>query len=113
MWPFNKSRRFPGVKENADGTIEFELTDGEEREADRALEMFQGLVVHPDAAERVRNGTIAVALARYAKDMVGLDCDVDTESQRKSRGRDIEATLEKAVASMWKSYSLSPMPIYI
>jgi TPR repeat protein len=68
MWPFTKSARFPGVKENTDGTIEFELTAGEAREADRALEMFKGLVVHAEAAERIRNGTIAVALARYAKD---------------------------------------------
>jgi hypothetical protein len=63
MRPFKTSRRFPGVKQNTDGTIEFELSGEEAREADRALEMFKGLLVHPDSAEPIRNGTIAVALS--------------------------------------------------
>jgi hypothetical protein len=65
--------------------------------------MFKGLVVHPEAAERIRNGTIAVALARYAKDMVDVHCDIETESERTRRWREIEGTLEKAVAAVWKS----------
>ena len=27
MWPLRQSRRFPGVKENTDGTIDFELSE--------------------------------------------------------------------------------------
>jgi hypothetical protein len=34
MWPFAKKQRFPGVKQNSDGTIEFSATDEEARAAD-------------------------------------------------------------------------------
>jgi len=74
MWPFSKKSRFPGVKENADGTIEFSLTDEEAREADLALKAFKGLLVHPEAAEKLRNGTTAVALSRYATELVRTHC---------------------------------------
>jgi hypothetical protein len=55
MWPFSKKHHFPGVEQNSDGTINFSLTDDEAREADRALKMFEGLLVHRDAAEIITN----------------------------------------------------------
>jgi hypothetical protein len=36
MWPFSKQHSFPGVKHNADGTMDFFLTDEEARQADLA-----------------------------------------------------------------------------
>jgi len=113
MWPFSKKHRFPGVEENSDGTINFSLTDDEAREADRALEMFKGYVVHPDAAEKIRNGTIAVALSRYANELVTFNYDPDSEAELKSNWSVIKQTLEKAVAAVWKSYSLYPLPIFL
>ena len=110
---FKREHRFPGVEENSDGTINFSLTDDEVREADRALEMFKGYVVHPDAVEKVRNGTIAVALSRYASELVTLNCDPDSEVELKSNWPVLKQTLEKAVAAVWKSYSLYPLPIFL
>jgi hypothetical protein len=74
MWPFSKKHRFPGVKENVDGTIDFSLTDEEAREADFALQSFKGVLVHPDAADKVHNGTIAVALSHYANKLISTHC---------------------------------------
>jgi len=51
------------VKENRNGTIEFTLTDEEALRADCALDNLAGLSFHPEAADRIRNGTIAVALS--------------------------------------------------
>ncbi len=113
MWPFSKKQRFPGVKQNADGTIDFSLTDEEARQADLALQTFKGVVVHPEVAERVRNGTIAVALSRYAKELVAMHCVVVTESEYKANWPMIQEALEKAVAAVWKSYSLCPLPIFL
>jgi hypothetical protein len=113
MWPFSIKHRFPGVEENSDGTINFSLTDDEAREADRALEMFKGSVVHPDAAEKIRNGTIAVALSHYASELVKFKCDLDSEAELKSKSQVIKQTLEKAIAAVWKSYCLYPLPIFL
>jgi hypothetical protein len=113
MWPFTKSRQFPGVRENPDGTIEFELTEEEVREADRAFALFKGRVVHGDAAELIRNGTIAVTLSRYAKDLMSLNGDGGTDSDGMAHLPEVSARIEKAVAAMWKAYSLNPMPVYL
>jgi hypothetical protein len=109
MWPFSKKHRFPGIEENPDGTINFSLTDDEARKADRALEMFKGYVVHPDAAEKVRNGTIAVALSHYASELVTFKCNPALESNSSV----IKQTLGKAIAAVWKSYNLYPLPIFL
>lgn len=101
------------MKENPDGTIEFSLTDEEAREADLALEAFKGVLVHPEAADKVRNGTIAVALSRYATELVGTHCLGLSESEYRANWPSIQRTLEKAVAAVWKSYSLSPLPIFL
>jgi len=113
MWPFSKKHRFPGVEENPDGTINFSLTDDEAREADHALEMFKGYVVHPEGAEKIRNGTIAVALSHYASELVIFKCDPDPEAKLKSNSPVIKQTLEKAIAAVWKSHSLCPLPIFL
>ena len=113
MWPFSKKFRYPGVKENADGTIDFSLTQEEAREADTALKAFEGYVVHPEAAEKLRNGAMAVALCRYAKDMVGFNCTNLTEAEVGSRWSVIRDTLQKAIAAVWKSYSLHALPIFL
>lgn len=113
MWLLSRMQSFPGVKQNADGTIEFSLTDEEAREADLALQAFKGVLVHPEVAERVRNGTIAVALSRYAKDLVAKDCIVVTKPEYEANLPAIQRALEKAVAAVWKSYSLCPLPIFL
>jgi len=113
MWPFSKKHRFPGVEQNADGTINFSLTDDEAREADRASQMFKGYVVHPDAAEKIRNGTIAVALSRYANELVTFKCDPDSETELRANWPVIKQTLKRAIAAVWKSYSLYPLPIFL
>ncbi len=113
MWPFSKKEHYPGVKENPDGTIEFSLTDEEAREADLALRTFEGVLVHPEAAERVRSGTIAVALSHYARDLVNTHCVGLTEEQFSSNWSGIRSVLIKAVAAVWKSFSLCPLPIFL
>jgi hypothetical protein len=105
MWPFSKGRNFPEVKQNSDGTINFSLTEDEAREVDLALQMFKDLLVHPDVAEKLRNGTIAVALSRYAKELVATSSSESLPLTREP--------LEKAVAAVWKSYSLYPSPIFL
>lgn len=111
MW--QQRQRFPGVKENSDGTIDFSLTDEEAREADLALQAFKGVLVHPDAADQVRNGTIAVALCRYAKDLVTQHYAEAVDIQDPSKWSAVQAAVEKAVAAVWKSYSLFPLPIFL
>jgi hypothetical protein len=41
-----RTMRFPGVKENQDGTIEFSLTDEEAWRADLALKELKGVLFH-------------------------------------------------------------------
>ena len=113
MWPFTKKQRFSGIKENADGTIEFSLTDEEAREADTALYAFKGVLVHPDYAERVRNGTVAVALCRHAKDCVTQRFVEAEDTEDRAKWAAVRDAAEKAVASVWKSYSLFPLPIFL
>ena len=113
MRSFPEQHPFPGVKQNADGTIDFSLTDEEAREADLALQAFKGLLVHPEVAERVRNGTIAVALSRYAKDLVATHCVGVTELDYKANWPVIQRAIEKAVAAVWKASSLCSLPILL
>ena len=113
MWPFSKRQRFPGVKENPDGTIDFSLTDDEAREADLALQAFKGVLVHPDAADQLRNGTIAVALCRYAKDLVTQRYVEAEDTEDRARWSAVREAVAKAVAAVWKSYSLFPLPIFL
>ena len=113
MWPFFKKQRFPGIKQKNDGTIEFSLTDDEAREANLALQAWKGSLVHPEFAEKVRNGTIAVALSHYAQRLVMILPDVNTQSELKSNWPTIQVTLEKAIAAVWKSYSLCPLPVFL
>ena len=113
MWPFSKKHRFPGVKLHTDGTIDFTLTNEEADAADRALHAFKDTLVHPEVAEKVRNGTIAVALCHYARTLIEMHCAGLTETQYKKNWSVIQKTLEKAVAAVWKSYSLCPLPIFL
>jgi len=112
VWTFSKKDRFPGVKINADETIDFTLTNEEASAADLALHQFKDIFVHPEVAEKVRNGTIAVALCRYAKNLLAEDKTTGGECIRDNRST-IQKTLEKAVAAVWKSYSLCPLPIFL
>jgi hypothetical protein len=113
MCPFPRKDRFPGVKLNAEGTIDFTLTNEEANAADLALQGFKDVLVHPEVAEKVRNGTIAVALCHYAKNLIAVHCAGLTETEYKNDWDIIEETLEKAVAAVWKSYSLCPIPIFL
>jgi len=113
MWPLSRQRSYPGVQEHANGKITFSLTEEEARESDQALKAFAGLLVHPEAAERIRDGTIAVALSHYAKNLVNTHCVGITESEYRANRVVIEAVIEKAVASEWKASSLCPLPVFI
>jgi len=113
MWPFSKRERFPGVKQNADGTIDFILTDEESREVDLALKAFEGVLVHPEVAERIRDGTIAVALSNYAKDLVARHCNGVTELEYNTNWPAMRGAIEKAVAAEWKASSLCPLPVFL
>lgn len=113
MWEFSKKQRFPGVRPNADGTIDFSLTEEEAREADLALQSFKGVLVHPEVAEKIRNGTIAVALSRYAKNLVAMHCIRVAESEYNANWPAIQGVLEKAVAAVWKSYSMCSLSIFL
>jgi hypothetical protein len=113
MWFFPRKLQFPGIKQQPDGSIEFTLTDEEAGAADSALKAFADVLVHPEVADRVRNGTIAVALSRYARQLVLEHCTGIAESDYKSKWPVIRATLEKAVAAEWKSYSLCALPIFL
>jgi hypothetical protein len=110
---FSRGSRFPGVKENPDGTIDFTLTDEEAREADRALLMFKDVLVHPDAADQIRNGTIAVALCRYALDLVADSYADAKDTDDNAKWAQVNDASIKAVAASWKAYSLSPLPIFL
>ena len=112
MWPFTKRCRFPGVKENRNGTIEFTLTDEEALRADCALDNLAELSLHPEAADRIRNGTIAVALSNYANELVTALNDIP-ESEYRLKWHTIQLTVQKAVAAVWKSYSLYPLPVFL
>ena len=112
MWPFSKKQRFPGVKVNTNGTIDFSLTAEERLEVDLAFQAFKGLYAHPDYSEKITNGIRAVALSRYAKNLVDVHIGV-TKKEFKSNWSAIQRDLEKAVAAVWKSYSLYPLPIFL
>ena len=87
------------------------MTREEAREADAALAEFKGHVVHPDYAERVRNGAIAVALSHYARGLVQVHKD-EIASANGQPSRKLQSVLAKAIAAVWKSSSLSPLPIF-
>src|SRR5271166_3289553 len=107
-----KSAVFPGVTQNEDGSIDFSLTDDEDGAITRALALFQDVMVHPEAAERIQKGTMAVALSHYAKDLVRENIGV-SRSEFQSKWPDIKSNLEKSIAAVWKAYSLYPLPILL
>jgi len=113
MWSCSRKIQYPGVKENSDGTIEFSLTEEESREADLALKTFTGYVVHPAAAGKICTGTIAVALNQYAKDLVVQHYNDIRDVELKSNRISIREILKKAIAAVWKSYSLWPLPVFL
>ncbi len=110
--PENGRPRFPGITENGDGTISFSLTDEEQHAIDHQFTYFKDIYIHPDAAERVQHGIMAVALSDYAKDLVRARI-VISEEERKAKWPEVRTDIEKAIAAMWKAYSLSPLPIYL
>jgi hypothetical protein len=111
MSPFSRELKFPGVDLRPDGTIDFTLTAEEAREADSALSEFAGQVVHPDYADRIRNGTIAVALSHYARGLVQSHLSEIAAANGKLPGT-LQTVLAKAIAAVWKSSSLCPLPIF-
>jgi hypothetical protein len=107
MLPFSNELEFPGVALRRDGSIDFTLTPEEARAADAALAEFKDYIVHPDYADRIRNGTIAVALSHYARDLINAH-----EAEMAASARTRQKVLTKAIAAVWKASSLSPFPIY-
>jgi len=111
MWPLSQELKFPGVALQPDGTIDFTLTPEEARAADAALAEFKGYVVHPDYADRIRNGTVAVALSHYARDLIHAHQSKIASANRQVSGK-LQSVLAKAIAAVWKASSLSPLPIF-
>jgi curved DNA-binding protein CbpA len=116
-----RKMHLPGVKVNQDGTIEFSLTDEEAWRADLALNTLKGVLLHPEAVDRVPHGMVANALSRYAKELF-MDLDKNfgmldsSESEFKPNWNTVHitlGTLEKAVAAFLKAYCLSPLPIFL
>jgi hypothetical protein len=56
---------------------------------------------------------MAVALSRYAKDLVSIQCIGSTAADHRATSPTIEKALEKAVAAVWKSYSLYALPVFL
>jgi hypothetical protein len=113
MWPFSKKQAFPGVTQREDGTIEFTLTDDEVEAINCTMSNFDDVLIHPDAVERISQGTTAVALSRYAKDLVNLHSSPQTKEEYRRDWPVIEIDLRKAVAAVWKSYGMCQLPIYV
>jgi hypothetical protein len=113
MPPMNRQESLPGISVSQDGTVEFCLTEEEAREADLALSAFTGHLVHPEAAERIRNGTIAVALSRYAKNLVRDHCLLVEQEEFERRWPEIRTALFKAIAAEWKAHMLYPLPVFL
>ena len=111
MGLFSHKLKFPGVALRPDGTIDFTLTPEEAREADAALAELKGYEGHPDYAERIRNGTIAVALSHYAKGLVHAHRSEIAIAKGQPSPK-LQSVLAKAIAAVWKSSSLSPLPIF-
>jgi hypothetical protein len=108
---FSRKVGFPGIALQADGSIDFTLTPEESRVTDAALAEFKDYLVLKKYSDRIRNGTIAVALSRYAKDLIfAHQSELANADGRLSR--DLETVVAKAVAAVWKASSLSPLPIF-
>jgi hypothetical protein len=112
MGLFSSRPKFPGVKENSNGTIEFSLSDEEQRAIDRTIDLFKDVRVHPEAAERVQYGIMAVALSKYAEEMVSRLSFIE-QVEYKSKWPAAKADLENSVAAVWKAYSLCQLPIFV
>lgn len=69
--------------------------------------------MHPDAADKVRNGTIAVTLSIYANELISPNWLDVTGSEYRRKWPTIQRNIEKAVAAVWKSYNLYPLPVYL
>jgi hypothetical protein len=109
---FSINPKFLGVKENSNGTIEFALTEEEQEQIDRTLDLFKDWRFHPEAAERVQHGIMAVALSKYAGTLVSR-VNVLEEAEYKAKWLEIKSDLEKSVAATLKAYSLCRLPIFI
>jgi hypothetical protein len=111
MWPFSDKLKLPGVKEHADGTVEFTLTDEEHRKLAKTVDLFKGASVDVDTAQRI-DGTNAVALSHYAKQLL-TPYDRMSLPEYKAKWPDVKKTLVKAVAAVWKATNLCPLPVFI
>jgi hypothetical protein len=111
--PTPMTTSFPGVRENKNGTIDFSLTDEEASAVEIALQSFKDYTFHHEIAERMHNGIFAVALCRHAKWLVETQCAVNSKAEYKSKLPIIRDVLSRAIAAVWKSYSLYQLPIFL
>jgi hypothetical protein len=111
MWPFSNKLRLPGVKQYADGTVEFTLTAEEHHRLAKTVDLFKGTSVDVDTAERI-DGTNAVALSHYAKELLA-PYDRMSLPEYGAKWPEVKKTLVKAVAAVWKAYNFYPLPVFI
>ena len=111
MWPFNRQKKdLPGVQRNIDGSIEFSITDDEQRAIDSFFRMLDGYSFHPEIADTMPKAGMACALCRYAIDIVMPHTSIETEAEYKTnKGALIEA-LNRATAATLKATTLYDLP---
>ena len=105
MWRFRNKHNLPGIRIGK-GDIVFNFTEEEQKEIERAFEMFKDYKVHPDFADTLQNGGTARALSFYAHTQA-MDAEFEDEEKEK------EKLFEKALAASIKAYSTYQLPIYL
>lgn len=102
----------PGMSDRGNGAIEFECTEEEATAGENALAFLKDVRVHPQFAERLQKGVIAIGLSEYSHMLLDRN-DLTVNSQKSKWDPVVQDDLCRAVAAVWKAYVFSSLPIFL
>lgn len=114
LWSQSRSelKDLPGIQANSDGTIDFSVTDEEQREVDSFFKLLEDYRFHPEIAPIIPKAGTAFALCRFAIGLVINLPDPDTEAEYRAVAAEIQDGIFRALAAVYKALSIYPTPIF-
>ncbi len=107
--PFNKKHDLPWIKRDSAENVNLEFTVDEQHEIQKSFNYFlsDGQLYTPkECVDEVQKAIAARGLSNYAEDQASNASFVSDNKKQ-------EEHMNKAIAAIWKAYSLFPLPIYI
>lgn len=102
----------PGIQTNQDGTIEFSITEEEQRSVDSFFKLLEDYRFHPEIAPMMPKLGTAFSLCHFAAQLVINLPDPETDEECRAAANEIRDGLLRALAAGYKALCIYPTPIF-